>query len=207
MLCKTAVILLAAGASRRMGQIKQLLPLQNEPALLFCLNRIRMAGIDEIIVVLGHDREKIMPFLADMPVAVAVNDAPLSQMSDSVQAGLAILPSGVSGIMIGLADHPLVLPSSYRLLLEQHEHHPHQILMPTHAGRGGHPTLFPAAIFPPGAPIKPMNHLIAEHQHSVLRLPVEDPGVCLDMDYFSDYQLLVSLAAQPNADTRRPIIS
>ena len=79
--------------------------------------------------------------------------------------------------------------------------------MPTHAGRGGHPTLFPAAIFPPGAPIKPMNRLIAEHQHSVLRLPVEDPGVCLDMDYFSDYQLLVSLAAQPNADTRRPIIS
>ncbi len=190
-----------------MGRIKQLLPLQNEPALLFCLNRIRTAGIDEIIVVLGHNREKILPFLADMPVAVAVNDAPLSEMADSVQAGLAILPSGITGVMIGLADHPLVLPSSYRLLFEQHDQHPQQILMPTHAGRAGHPTLFPAGIFSPGAPIKPMNRLIAEHQHSVLRLPVDDPGVCLDMDYFSDYRLLASLAAQQNADTPRPNIS
>jgi len=194
MVCKTAFILLAAGASRRMGRIKQLLPLRNEPALVFCLNRIRRAGIDEIIVVLGHNREKIMPFLADMPVAVAVNNDPESQMSDSLQAGLGLLPQKVTGIMVGLADHPLVLPSSYRLLCAHHEQHPHHILIPTHGGRGGHPTLFPTAQLSRGAPVKPMNRIVAECRDRVLRLPVDDPGVSKDMDCFSDYLHLASLA-------------
>ncbi|MBM9603763.1 nucleotidyltransferase family protein [Desulfopila inferna] len=177
-----------------MGRIKQLLPLRNEPALTFCLNRILSAGIIDIIVVLGHHREKIVPLLADMPVAVAVNRDPESQMSDSLQAGLDLLPHGVSGIMVGLADHPLVLSSSYRLLSRQHERYPHHILIPTYGGRGGHPTLFPAAHLSRGAHVKPMNRIIAECPSSVLRLPIDDPGVSTDMDCFRDYQHLASLA-------------
>ena len=192
---RTGLILLAAGASRRMGRTKQLLPIQGEPALVVCLRRILAGGISEVVVVVGHHRSSILPLLADLPVSVALNAQPESQMADSVQAGLAALPADVTGILVGLADHPLVLPATYSLLRRQHELRPDLLVVPTWRGRGGHPTLFPAPMLPPAPEQKPLNRIIAENPGKTMRLAVDDPGVVMDMDYPEDYRRLASLAA------------
>lgn len=95
-----------------------------------------------MVVVLGHSRSSILPLLQDLPVATVINHEPESQMADSVQVGLGTLGPGITGIMVGLADHPLVMPQTYKLLREQHEVKPERILIPTYGNRGGHPTLF-----------------------------------------------------------------
>jgi molybdenum cofactor cytidylyltransferase len=192
---KTGLILLAAGASRRMGKSKQLLPILGEPALVFCLKRILAGGITTVVVVVGHHRSALLPLLSDLPVSVAVNDQPDSQMAESVRAGLAALPGDITGILVALADHPLVLPSTYALLRRQHELQPKRIIIPTCRGRGGHPTLFPAPLLAGQEPPQPLNQIIHQHSGEVVRLPVSDPGVVMDMDCPEDYHRLLSLVA------------
>jgi len=177
-----------------MGKAKQLLPIQGEPALILCIRRILAAGIDNLVVVIGHNRESILPLLRDLPVVTAINSEPDSQMADSVRAGLAVLPSGITGITVGLADQPLVLSPTYALLNCVHRHMPDRIIIPTYRNRGGHPTLFPVSLCRPGENLKPLNMIIAENQDRVVRIGVEDPGVAMDMDYPDDYGRILAMA-------------
>ncbi|MCA1766213.1 MAG: nucleotidyltransferase family protein [Desulfobulbaceae bacterium] len=189
------MILLAAGASRRMGAIKQLLPIQGEPSLVFCLRRILKASFAQVVVVVGHHRKLILPVLRDLPVTTAVNSEPDSQMADSVRIGLGALGSDISGVMIGLADHPLVLSSTYELLRKQHEQQTDRIFLPTYLQRGGHPPLFPAVLLGAGKKARPLKEIIAANRDKVEHLPLADPGIFNDMDYPADYHRLLSLAA------------
>jgi molybdenum cofactor cytidylyltransferase len=195
MASKTALILLAAGASRRMGRTKQLLPILGEPALVFCLRRILAASIPEVVVVLGHNRTSILPVLRDLPVSTAINPEPDSHMADSIRIGLDVLGPSITGVMIGLADHPLVSPATYELLRKQHELRHDRILIPTYRRRGGHPTLFPVALLGRSEKARPLNKLIEANPDKVERLPLDDPGVFNDMDYPDDYHRLLFLAA------------
>jgi len=178
-----------------MGRVKQLLPIQDEPALVVCIRRILAAGITEVVVVVGHNRNSIMPILAGLPVTAAVNQEPDSQMADSVRAGLDALSPDITGIMVGLVDHPLVLSATYALLENIHTLVPDKIVIPTYRNRGGHPTLFPSFLCRQASNRKPLNRIVAEHRESVVRIGVEDPGVVMDMDYPADYRRLVSLVS------------
>ncbi len=178
-----------------MGAIKQLLPIRGEPSLVFCLRRILKASFAQVVVVVGHHRNLILPVLRDLPVAIAVNPEPDSQMADSIRIGLGTLRSDISGVMIGLADHPLILSSTYKLLRIQHEQQTDRIFLPTYLRRGGHPPLFPAALLGAGKKAKPLKEIIAANLDKVERVPLADPGIFNDMDYPADYHRLLSLAA------------
>ncbi|MDR9501116.1 MAG: nucleotidyltransferase family protein [Desulfurivibrionaceae bacterium] len=178
-----------------MGSPKQLLPIEGEAALVFCLKRILAAALDEVVVVLGHHSHSILPLLEGLPIVTALNPEPESQMADSVRIGLGALSPGTTGVMIALADHPLVLPATYQLLRQQHALRGDRILIPTYRQRGGHPTLFPAALLRNGEKPRPLHQLIAAHHHKVERLPLADPGIVRDMDYPGDYRRLLALAA------------
>lgn len=192
----TALILLAAGASRRMGKIKQLLPLNNDPAIRFCLHRILAADIGEVVVVLGNHRQKIDPFLADLPLTIVVNDRDNSEMADSAGIGREAVSDNVTGIMIHLVDQPLVLSTTYRLVADCHAHNPENIIVPTYKGRGGHPTLFPALLLREIKHSQPLNLFMHQHEQRITRLPVNDPGVVMDMDYHHEYERIATLALQ-----------
>ncbi len=179
-----------------MGSPKQLLPIEGEPALAVCIKNILAGGITDLVVVLGQNRAAVLPVLAGLPVTPVINHEPQSQMAESVQVGLTATPAGITGILIGLADHPLVLPATYALLQRQHGLRPDKILIPTYRGRGGHPTLFPAFLCRRTANPEPLNRIITEHYDRVERLPVDDPGVVMDMDYPADYHRLLTLAAR-----------
>lgn len=179
-----------------MGRIKQLLPLNNEPAIRFCLHRIIQAEISEIVVVLGNHREHIEPHLADLPVTMVVNDREESEMADSVRLGRKAVSEKITGIMVHPADHPLVLAETYRRVAYHHGQHPGKIIVPHCDGRGGHPTLFPAFLLNDSGPVEPLNKLVGRESEMVRHIPVDDPGVRLDMDHPHDYERLASLALQ-----------
>jgi CTP:molybdopterin cytidylyltransferase MocA len=84
--------------------------------------------------------------LNGLPVRIVCNREQKSDMAGSVRVGLRDVRESATGVLVCLADHPLVSPDTVRLLLEEHAARPERIIIPVHCGRRGHPTLFPRAV-------------------------------------------------------------
>src|SRR5512135_1738372 len=108
MFLQVSAILLAAGSSRRIGRIKQLLPLGNKSVISHCLDALIAAEISDIVVVLGPHRAEILSFLGALPnqIKIAYNDIPGSEMAESVRIGVGIANASSSGLLVCLSDHP-----------------------------------------------------------------------------------------------------
>ena len=99
-----AGILLAAGHSRRMGTNKLLLPLAGEPLVRRACRCARAAGLDPLIVVVGHEAERVRAALAGLDCRFALNADTGGPMSSSLHRGLESLPSDAPGAVVMLAD-------------------------------------------------------------------------------------------------------
>src|SRR5512144_116140 len=97
-----SALLLAAGSSSRMGQIKQLLRLGDKPVIRHCIDALVDAGLQEILVVVGSCGNELAPHLSGLPVAVAVNETPRSDMAESVRTGIRQLRSYSSAVLVCL---------------------------------------------------------------------------------------------------------
>lgn len=91
------VIILAAGLSSRMQAFKPLLPVDGRPALEGLIETAKAAGLEDITVVTGHNRERLQPVLARHGVAEAFNEDYESGMFSSIKAGLAKAIKAQSG--------------------------------------------------------------------------------------------------------------
>jgi molybdenum cofactor cytidylyltransferase len=193
-------IVLAAGASTRMGRPKSLLPLggSGETFLSRILKTLRQAEVDDLLVVVGHEaasiKESLKPF--DFTVRVVENlDYSKGQLS-SLQAGLrAADRPGVRGVLVTLVDLPLVSSSTVRAVLEAYSRHPTvAIVRPVSGHRHGHPVVFDRQLFDelrtgdPAIGAKPIVHA---HQDSILGVPVTDEGAFTDIDTPGDYQRFI----------------
>ncbi|HEY6000043.1 MAG TPA: nucleotidyltransferase family protein [bacterium] len=182
-------LLLAAGSSRRMGEgrLKQLLPLGGRPVLSRCLETLGAAGLAQTVVVLapGIDARAALDGFA---VTVAVNPAAGGEMADSVRSGLCAVEAGATGVLVALADHPLVAAESVRALAAAHRARPECIHIPAHRGRRGHPVVFPASFLREVLAGATMRGVRDAHMGEVRECPVEDPGVLFDMDRWEDYE-------------------
>ncbi len=185
---QVSAILLAAGRSRRMGECKQLLPLEGRPAVVRVVETLLAGGADGIVVVVNPEGMEIEAAVAGHPVTVTVNPLPDSDMAGSVRVGLSRVPAGAGGVLVCLADTPLVTAATCRRLIHEHTRTPDAILIPTHRGRKGHPTLFPRSLIEAIHLEPTLRDLIGANAHRVALLEVPDPGVTEDMDTPEDYR-------------------
>ena len=144
------IIVLAAGLSRRMGdKNKLLLPVKGKSMLETTLDNILAAGVgEEILLVTGHESDRIRPLLAGRSVREIFNPDYTLGMTSSIQAGVRAASSGVAGYMICLADMPLIEPDIYRsiarLFSETHAVEPRTILQPVFESTPGNPVVLSA---------------------------------------------------------------
>lgn len=183
-----SAIVLAAGLSRRMGRSKMLLPLGPKLVIRHCLDSIITAGILDIVVVLGTDGEEIAAAVSGMPVRTVVNPDSRSDMAGSVRLGLRQADRALTGALICLADHPLVLSETIMGLVNAHRSIPDSILIPLYRGRRGHPTLFPRKAIEDIFSLETLRDVIASRTESVRAVDVDDEGVVLDLDTPEDYE-------------------
>lgn len=112
-------------------------------------------------------------------------------MLATVQAGVRALPAGCTAWMLALADLPLVAPDTFRAVAARHNPARPRILIPTFAGRRGHPTLFPAGLTPEllalDAQTESLRTLLERHAGLVDEIPVADPAIRADVDTPADY--------------------
>jgi CTP:molybdopterin cytidylyltransferase MocA len=118
---RIAAIILAAGASTRLGQPKQLVEYEGEPLVQRAAIAARHAGAAPVLVVLGSNADRISPVLERLPDVRTIHNANWeSGLSSSLSTGLAVLTEypEIDGAMIVLADQPLVDAAALRSLVE-----------------------------------------------------------------------------------------
>ena len=181
-------ILLAAGASSRMGRPKPLLDFDGRTCLEIALDAV--GGLGRPIVVLGPSREEILGRVDLSSSTIAINDQVESGQTASLKAALARLPAGAAAFLFYLVDFPLVWRPEVEALVRAFGGPGKDILIPSHAMRRGHPVLCRRALaeellaLPDGAPARTVINALPE------RLAyVEFPGayILMDMDTPEDY--------------------
>ncbi|HEX8475157.1 MAG TPA: nucleotidyltransferase family protein [Pyrinomonadaceae bacterium] len=189
-----AAILLAAGRSRRMGAFKPLLPFPRERTVAeACIENLRGAGVGEIVVVVGHRAAEMRERLAHLGVRFATNAEAESEMGVSIARGVELVSDEADAVLVALVDTPAVAPESIRKVIEARRRERARLVVPTFAGRGGHPVLvgleFREALLHLDAE-KGLRALFEAHAGEVLRLEVASPYIARDMDTWEDYRAL-----------------
>ena len=189
-----AAVLLAAGRSRRMGAFKPLLPFGGVTVVEACVAALREAGVEEVVVVLGHRGEEVRAALAHLPaVRFASNELAGSEMGVSVARGVEALSGEAGAALVALVDQPAVPPAEIRRLINVRRRTGAQFLVPVWQGRGGHPVLVDLAHreeLLSLVPEKGLRALFDAHRAGVQRVPAGSPYVTRDMDTRDDYLAL-----------------
>jgi len=174
-----------------MGSSKQLLPLGNKPVLRHCIDTLFASGMQDLVVVTGTGEAACSEALWGAEVRIVVNEAPDSQMADSVRTGLRAVDETCSGVLVCLADHPLVRRTTYLAIINAHQQSPEKIIISAFKGRRGHPCLFPLPIISDIFFLPTLRDVVREDNDRVLVVDVPDEGVVLDMDTRDDYQAVL----------------
>ena len=103
-----AAIILAAGASRRMGRNKMLLRIEGESLVRRAVTRAASAGLAPLIVVVGHESESVQAELAGLACRFVLNPDYTGPTSQSLHRGLEAIPDASEAAIVILADMPFV---------------------------------------------------------------------------------------------------
>jgi CTP:molybdopterin cytidylyltransferase MocA len=171
-----------------MGRCKQLLDLGGATALARVIQAVLGAGIGPVVVVTAAD--DVADEAGRFPVTVVRLAGPEGDMAASVRAGLVQLAPDVSGVLVAPCDHPLVAPGTVAALAREHLLEPEAVIIPSHNGRRGHPTLFPRSLLAKLEEGLTLRDLLQRLPELVRHLATDDPTVLLDMDTPEDYRRL-----------------
>ncbi len=138
-------VLLAAGSGSRMGhRPKSLLELGGVPLIRRQLIALSGAGVDEVVVVLGHHSNEIEPVVQTFPVTIVHNPDPDQGQVSSQRLGLAALGGKLDAVIVALADQPLLNAQDITDLISAFKKRPEgsQVVFPRVNGERGNPVIF-----------------------------------------------------------------
>ncbi len=193
---RVSAVVLAAGASMRMGRAKQLLPLGETTVLARALENVRSAGLDDIVLVLGASAEAIrrqLPHPLLQGVKVVLNPAYGQGMASSLSEGLSAVDRQSDAALIVLGDQPFLQPLTLHQIIDRYRGSRAQIVVPTYQGERGNPVLLDRSVFPEAMALEGdvgCRAIFANHLEGISKVEVEDMGVLLDLDDPADYERL-----------------
>lgn len=146
-----AAIIVAAGASSRLGQPKQLVIFDGEPLLQRAVQCAISAGTESVFVVLGAHHQAIQNVIDFGSAIVLVNENWEVGLASSIRAGVKALDVGATepaGVLLMTCDQPRVTAQHLRKMIEQFDSQAETVLIASvYAGVRGTPAIFPRAMF------------------------------------------------------------
>jgi len=145
-----AAIILAAGASTRMGQSKQRLAWKSGTLLTHAIHTAKQAGISSITVVLGADEKTNRDSIAAEQVNIVSNPQWESGMGSSLKAGLKRIVTstpGIDAILVMVCDQPFITPNHLRALIDGLDAAGIKAVFSQYAGTEGVPATFSKDLF------------------------------------------------------------
>ena len=183
-------IVLAAGKSSRFGGAKQLEKVGKKALLERTLTAVRRSSVDKIVLVLGHEANRILDRIDTDGLRVVINRRYDAGLSSSVRAGMGEIPDARAVVLV-LADQPFQSAATINRLIETYRRSGRHIVAPTLRGAQRNPVLFDRSLFwelmslSGDAGAKP---IILRHPDEVLSLEVSDPRQFLDIDTRADLE-------------------
>jgi len=205
---KFGVVILAAGASRRMGRPKLLLPWGQTSVLGHLLQKWNQLGAAQIAVVYAADAKMIAAELDRLDFSPAnriQNPVPESGMFSSIQcaANWEGWSSELTHWLITLGDQPHLSATTLRTLLEFGARNPNKICQPMRSERRKHPVLFPKRFFHElkNSNARDLKIFLLEQAVNLSGFESYDAGLDLDMDTPADYEQALKIAFPANANS------
>jgi nicotine blue oxidoreductase len=201
-----SAILLAAGAGSRFGGGKLLALYKSRPLVETTLSGLRELPVDEIIVVVGAEGERLRSIAAEYGARVVENPAWEEGMSTSVRAGLRTCASEARAALVALADQPLVGARAVERLVEAFEKGA-EVAVATYGGEPRNPALFTKRVWPllenelsgdKGARV-----FLRRHPELVTEVPCDDIADPADVDTVEDLRRLEDLSVSGRAPGKR----
>jgi molybdenum cofactor cytidylyltransferase len=156
------------------------------PMVVRVVENVLASRARPIIVVTGHERERVEEALTGRPVQFAQADDYAEGLSASLKAGLTALPQDVEGVVVCLGDMPLVTgPMIDRLMTHFDPEEGRAIVMPTFRGKQGNPMLWSREFLPEMMQITGdvgARHLVGKHADRVVEVEMADDAVLRDFD-------------------------
>lgn len=192
---RIGAIILSAGRSSRQNGFKPALAIGPHTALEHCLRLFASAGLENVVVVLGHRADELLPTVRTAGACPVIHSDYARGMFSSVQAGVAALPGNVDAFFVLPVDIPLVRVLTIHVLLDQLSVYPEaEAIVPAFRDRTGHPPLIRAAL----------RDKIAAHdgkqglrgvleQSAAVSAAVPDQHILVDIDTPAQYQRAVGL--------------
>ena len=188
-----SAILLAAGESKRMGRPKQLLEWQGKTLLQHSLESIINSAADEIILVLGHEADRIGKSLPAFPIKIVINPDYKQGMASSLRHGLLAMDPGSEAFLVLLADQPGIGPEIINTLIRAfRQADPKRgIVRPVYRGLRGHPVLIGAQYLQEALQLQGdvgARRILMNHPGDILEIDVDQDAVLKDIDTPEEYR-------------------
>lgn len=188
-----AGVVLAAGASTRLGQPKQLLPLAGRPLLAHVLAAAEASPLDPLLLVLGHEAEAVLAAVAPGRARVLLNLAYAEGQSTSVRLAVAALPAQVAAAVFLLGDQPAVSPEVVARLVAAFRTRGAPIVQPRYTQGPGNPVLIARTFFPELLALSGdtgARPLLRRHAERLLLVDVGEYQRPADVDTWEEYERL-----------------
>jgi len=196
---RIAALVLAAGQSRRTGKINKLLAeIDGIPMAARVLTEVRTSAAGPIIVVTGHESDRVADALAGDDLTFVHNPDFAEGLSTSLVTGLKALPGNIEGVIVCLGDMPRVKAAHIdKLIAAFNPLEGRAICVPTFTGKRGNPVLWGAQFFDEMDAVAGdvgARHLIGTHGDVVAEVPIDDDGVLVDVD---TPEALIAMGSRP----------
>jgi molybdenum cofactor cytidylyltransferase len=184
------LIILAAGFSKRFGRNKML----EKIGCSTIIERVVKSGVsskaDEVIVVLGHDAEKIRDEIKNFACRLVFNKDYEKGQSYSVKKGVNLVKDYAEAVMILPGDVALITPNSINMVVEEYRKCKSPIVVASHQGRLGHPILFDRSLLKEIMEINEetngLKAVINRHKDSIRKVETYSAEVLIDIDTEED---------------------
>lgn len=190
MVLPVSILILAAGASVRYGQAKQLLPFRGRTLLHYMAEVALSSRAHHVHVILGSDADRMVRELTDLPVRRVINNDWREGLSSSIRTGIRSLSPSDEGALLLLCDQPLITTEILNTIIAAFTTSK-QIIAAEYYGTVGVPALFGKAYFPELLLLsgdRGAKEILREHASSVHTIPF--PDAAFDIDTVADYQHL-----------------
>lgn len=177
------VLVLAAGASTRLGQPKQLVQINGRPALHIALSNAVSVAANAVTVVIGANAGALTYLLSHSPASSIVNRAWEEGIASSIRIGLSVVPSSADAVMIVLGDQVCVTSDDLKRLLAAWNANETYIAAATYERAVGVPAIFPRWALAELAQLRGdegARKILQRNLDRVVRVPMSNAGFDLD---------------------------
>jgi len=186
---------LAAGLSTRFGRNKLLEEINGVTMIERVVNAALLSKVDEVVVVLGHEVEKIKDILKNAKCKFVYNKDYMSGQSSSVKAGVSSVFEYADAVLILPADVALITPRAINMVIDEYKKSKSPIVVASYLDRMGHPILFDRSLFSEILMINEetmgLKSIISKYRDIIRKVDVGSEEVLIDIDTEEDVKRFI----------------